>query len=184
MKVYRELKNGIREHQENKSIFSQLNKDNQKYLTDFIRFSTQKADELCKDDRELTIYSDIIEAQKNNLNAEKFFGISAKELAEQMVKELPNKNIWKTIIISGLLNFIAFSLISLLLFRSNLKSSDYWSFVLFVILGTFVNSFLRIWISRLLIEKSQKVRRNTTFAIQILVVLLLICGLYLLIGKK
>ncbi|MEG1487756.1 hypothetical protein [Lactococcus sp.] len=181
--MFNKIKRNSHEHYENKQIFNQLSKENQKYLTDFIKFSLQKAEELSKDTRELTIYPDVIDVQKDGLTAENFFGMSAKDLAEQMVKELPNKNIYKPAILSGIFSFICFYVIALLFFRNNLAQSNYWLYIGFIALGTLINSLLRLWIGRLLIEKSQIVRRISAFIIQILVALFLIGGFYFLIKK-
>ncbi|CAM3112110.1 hypothetical protein GHI93_07635 [Lactococcus hircilactis] len=85
-----------------------MTRENQKFLTDFIIASQEQAHNLGKNESGLDILSDIADAQKHGISAREYFGLSAEELAWQMVRELPNANPLPLILGEALANFVIF----------------------------------------------------------------------------
>ena len=164
MKTLREkLKNFKQERQENGAIFEQLTEENQRYLLKFTVAMVDQAVEFSKDESEVDIKADLLDAQRRGLSAEEFFGCSAEQLAQALAKNLPNQNPLKLALQAAGLDLLIYGLMTGLIWGMWHSSAAGWGkfglLLLIIIMTSLVNVLVQVGLNRLLIEKSARTRK-------------------------
>ncbi|MBJ8326243.1 hypothetical protein [Streptococcus pacificus] len=135
------------------AIIAQMTEENKAYFSDLQSYMLLSS--LIVDENEIReqIYSmalDLLEAEKNKMTAESYFGKNPKELADDLIKQAKPESVWKILGLIVIITFYGFGSFSLYQF-SNAGSLDInvLSFFIFGILG-----FLYIFFLFYLLKKS------------------------------
>lgn len=84
---------------QNTELRKQLNDKNEQYYNDFLLYVRSRSFSKNEQQTEImliNILQDILEAQQNGVSAQEYFGNEPKQIADELIKEIPND--WKNVV--------------------------------------------------------------------------------------
>jgi uncharacterized membrane-anchored protein len=153
---------------ENREVLEQLTEGNKKYYNQFILNLTNTSLEAGKNSQSLRNFAqEILDAQKAGKTAEEYFGLSAKELADQLVQELPNESFRST-----LLTVLATGLIitlTILIFEGN-QWHLWYLYLIITLAWSALIDFTSISLQRLFIKEKPATRNIIYWLVRVLLI--------------
>lgn len=94
---------------QNTELRKQLNDKNEQFYDDFlvyVRLRSFSKNEQQTEIMLINILQDILEAQQNGVSAQEYFGNEPKQIADELIKEIPND--WKNVVKLSIMTILAY----------------------------------------------------------------------------